>query len=392
MIMSQAPMLVLVLIAMIAFVYWRREKRVGWMLVMGAAVGWGAITRPVDAVCIAGPLALAVVLEMRAMANRERVKIAVAGLLAVAPFLGLQLIYNKGVTGSFTILPWSYYAQRYDPYDSLSRKPIDPTFKPMSVVPQVQQFYDEFTVPEYRKKLGMSRMEGVVDRAAKTLTGMPLEEQDKKRLISGALPSPLLIALLPVGLLGLCGRRWALWLGLPCFVLVYANYTFFLPHYAVAIVPAVILNVLAAKRVIETTWIGGDFPTRLSVAMTAGVLAIAGTVMPEVNSVRRDQVFDAPLLRLVDAKLAGISGGAIVLFKFDPDRSLHEEPVYNIETAWPDDARVIRAHDLGDITNRTLFAYYAKRSPERIVYRFDEKEESLELLGKVAVLAGGKKD
>ena len=54
---------------------------------------------------------------------------------------------------------------------------------------------------------GMSRGQAVVDRAAKTLAGMPLEEQDKKRLIYGALPSPLLIVLLPVGLLGLCERR-----------------------------------------------------------------------------------------------------------------------------------------------------------------------------------------
>src|SRR4029453_8722016 len=97
-----------------------------------------------------------------------------------------------------------------------------------------REFYDEFTVPEYRKKLGMSRVEAGIDRTAKTFSGAPLEEQDKKRLICGALPSPLLVALLPVGLLGLTDRRmWALWLGLPVFILLYANYTFFLPHYAV---------------------------------------------------------------------------------------------------------------------------------------------------------------
>lgn len=379
MVMSQAPMLMLVLLAMLAFIYWRREKRLFWMVGIGIAVGWGAITRPVDAVCIAMPLALGVVFELWKLPNRQRPQTIIAGLLACAPFLALQLVYNKGVTGKFSVLPWSYYAQRYDPYDSLGRKPIDETFRPISVVPQVQQFYDEFTVPEYRKKLGMSRAQGIFDRAAKTLAGLPLAEQDRKRLIYGALPSPVLIVLLPVGLLGLCHRRWALWLGLPIFILLYASYTFFLPHYAVAIVPAIILMLLAGKAVFAKSLSRGP---HLQFALSTAILVTSLMALPELNPARRDQVFDASLLRKVDEKLAEIPGQAIVLFKFDSDRNLHEEPVYNVETAWPDDARIIRAHDLGFV-NSKLLAYYAAQSPARTVYRFDEKDESLTHLGTV---------
>jgi hypothetical protein len=46
---------------------------------------------------------------------------------------------------------------------------------------------------------------------------------------------------------------------------------------------------------------------------------------------------------------------------------------------------VIRAHDLGD-ANARLFAYYAKQSPGRVVYRYDEKDEALKYLGTVAEL------
>jgi hypothetical protein len=250
----------------------------------------------------------------------------------------------------------------------------------------------------------------VIDRAAKTLAGLPLEEQDPKRLIYGALPSPILIILLPVGIFGLCCRgRWALWVGLPVFLLLYASYTFFLPHYAVAVTPVVILLVLAgmgvAGRVLSRSscprlplrdlaseaelgraraWHPGCSIFGTAVAM--GVLAVSISALPEIDPVRRDQVFDAPLLRTVDQKLAAVQERAIVLFKFDPERNLHEEPVYNVETPWPDDARVIRAHDLGKL-NSKLFAYYGAKAPERMVYRFDEKDESLTPLKTVGELA-----
>jgi hypothetical protein len=386
MVMSQAPMLALALLAVLAFVYWRRERRAGWMILMGACVGWGAITRPVDAMCVAAPLALAVALELRESCNRGRVKFIGLGLAAVLPFLLLQLIYNKGVTGEFKTLPWNYYAQRYDRYDTMSRAPIDLAFRPMSALAQKQRFFDEFTLPAYREKIGKTRLDGLVDRAGRTLAGPPLEEQEKMRLIYGALPSPLLIALLPVGLLGLCDRRrWVVWLALPLFVGVYASYTFFLSHYAVAIAPAVMCNLLAAGVVLRRTWPGVSQP--IGWAVTAAIAALAVTAMPELNAARRDQWFDAPLLRQVDRDLTGIHGPAIVLFKFDPERMVHEEPVFNTEAAWPDDARVIRAHDLGEENGR-LFAYYAKRSPGRGVYRYDEREETLTYLGTVGDLAG----
>ena len=65
--------------------------------------------------------------------------------------------------------------------------------------------------------------------------------------------------------------------------------------------------------------------------------------------------------------------------------SWSDEPVYNTDVAWPDDATVIRAHDLGE-RNRELIGYYARVSPGRWVYLYDKSTGELTNLGQ----AGGR--
>jgi hypothetical protein len=389
MIMSQAPVLALLLMAMLAFVYWRQKRCGGCMVLLGVCVGWAAITRPVDALCLAVPLAVAVLVELWRTDNRTRVRAVALGLAGVAPFVLLQAVYNKGVTGSVTTLPWNYYALRYDPYDTMGRKPLDTRLMPAKLLPQKQAIIDDFTKPMFEAKARQSAKARLIDRTTKLLAGPPLEEQEPGRLVYGALPTPLLVALVPVGLVTMLSRRrWMLLVPLVLFLAIYANYSYFFPHYTVAVLPAVILLVLGAPAAIGRTWPRLAVPVGLAIG--AVVAAVSITALPQVNRVRHDQWFDAPLLRGVDAALAGIGKRpAIVLFKYDPERSIHEEPVYNAGVAWPDDAEVIRAHDLGE-RNGELLAYYAKRSPGREVYRFDEKDQKLTDLGNVAELSRSK--
>jgi hypothetical protein len=183
-------------------------------------------------------------------------------------------------------------------------------------------------------------------------------------------------------------------LALAPFLLVYANYTFFFPHYAVAMAPAVILLVLAGRSVLRTTWPRAS--DAVGLVLAAVLIAVALSALPELNRVRRDQWFDAPLLRQVDRDLAAIDKHpALVLFTYDPERPLHEEPVYNADVAWPDDAAVIRAHDLGDARNRELIDYYARKSPAMAVYRYAEADAApgktpLRYLGTAQELAAKK--
>jgi hypothetical protein len=63
---------------------------------------------------------------------------------------------------------------------------------------------------------------------------------------------------------------------------------------------------------------------------------------------------------------------AVVLFRFDPRaESFHDDPVYNDGVAFPDDATVVRARDLGPERNRAIVHYYAKHQPDRVFYIYD---------------------
>jgi hypothetical protein len=76
-----------------------------------------------------------------------------------------------------------------------------------------------------------------------------------------------------------------------------------------------------------------------------------------------------------------------VLFRYPADGgNPHEEPVYNAKVARPDDARHVRAHDLGD-RNVELYRYYAARQPDRVVWLYDRASDRLRPLGPVTELA-----
>jgi hypothetical protein len=356
--LSEAPMLLLTLVAIFAFLQWRRRNSMRWLALMAAAVGWSAITRPADAICLALPLSIAILLHLRGAPWLQWAKTAAIGLLAAAPFLALQLACNKGITGRWTQLPWTYYGERNDPYDSISYAPFDPARRTASVVLEIVKFQDEFTRPAYQAKLA---------------TPMPrrILEHVLKPTLEVTLPNPLLLILVPVGLLAAFTRgRWVLAAGLlPLFILIYARHTFFLVHYAAVIAPALILLALLGGRAITSA-----LPKGVQLMVSFAIAALVLTAYPQFQPhPPPDEWAFAPILRLVDDRLANLGRKpAIVLFRFDAENgNPHIEPVYNTDVAWPDDAPVIRAHDLGLDRNRQLFDYYARQKADRAVYLFD---------------------
>jgi hypothetical protein len=54
--------------------------------------------------------------------------------------------------------------------------------------------------------------------------------------------------------------------------------------------------------------------------------------------------------------------------------------VYNIVSAWPDDALLIRAHDLA-ARNIEIFRYYAAKQPDRLFFIYDRADDSIRYLG-----------
>jgi hypothetical protein len=192
------------------------------------------------------------------------------------------------------------------------------------------------------------------------------------------LPHPLLWILVPAGLLGLCGgKRWVIAGVAPLFVIGYAFYAFFLQPYTLMIAPAIAMCVMLATDTIRRAWPRGAQFTATFLLLSIAGLTIAQ--LPEFNRVARDQEWSNSFRKL-DTQLERLGGPCIVLFRPSNDERATSLPVYNVETAWPDDARVIRANDLGP-RNVELFRYYAARSPRRMVYRYDQNDDSIHELG-----------
>jgi hypothetical protein len=90
--------------------------------------------------------------------------------------------------------------------------------------------------------------------------------------------------------------------------------------------------------------------------------------------------------RLLRRDLAPVRPPAVVLFQPHRAMNMHLEPVYNDTVAWPDDAGIVKAQNLGREDVR-LFDYYARHQPDRTVWLYDRGSGKLTNMGNVADLA-----
>jgi hypothetical protein len=216
--------------------------------------------------------------------------------------------------------------------------------------------------------------------------GFPQRPAYLAMIADTTLPARWLLILIPLGVLGLTARRRiALAAVLPIFVGFYVLNPFFLEHYAIPLIGSIALLVVLGVRNISNA-----IPT-LRFAISAMVIATCVTSLWEVNqliernSAKRvsDEVLSSGLLRKAHDTLAGER--AIVLFKFDPKGNWKAEPVYNTDVAWPDDAEVIRAHDLGN-RDGELIEYYGRLQPERTLFIWDTAADEVRRIGTVGQL------
>jgi hypothetical protein len=380
------PMLMVELAMIFCYLRWRERTRdsrqwhlsatatpVGWSLAIGGLAGWGAIIRPLDALVVAIPVGIMITLDLVKRPLRAWLVTGACLVAAALPFLALQIVFNVGVTGKWYRTPFDHYADRDYPGTTIGFHEYDPARRPVSRLPQKQKYYDDFAVPAIKRH----RPQNVIDN---WLGG------DLARALADGMPHRLMFILLPVGLLGLVTRpRWLAWLLLPAYVVAFSFYTWNLPHYAVIVAPAVILWVLLGARVLENAW--PRLRPALATFLVLAILVLSLRETAEFNRLTLDEPFDPQGLRDVNEKLAALPRTpAVVLFRYDPKIPGDEEPVYNMQTAWPDDAAVIRAHDLGD-RNVEIFRYYAARQPERMFYRYDRGTNVITPLGTARELA-----
>jgi hypothetical protein len=368
MMMSHPLMAFWGLLSIYTWLLWRRQQRRGWALLLGVVLGWAAITRPLDALCFAVPIAVGVLWDLRHTAISHR--LATAGLIAGAtiPFLSLQLIANDGITGHLLETPDQAYVARL--YPGLSNfAPFDPRWKPQSNLVQQQLFYDDYIAP------------GMRHHTADSILPMPYKSR-LPTMLRANLPDTILLILLPVGILGLTDfRRRVIWSILPIFIGAYAVFSSLLPYYALPVILPFLLTLILGIRVVAESW-----PARqraISAILTLTVATIAITDMPPIGRTGYDAGRPWPVMVAVHRLLPkAVSAPAVVLFPFHRGDDFHEEPVYNVDVAWPDDAPIIHAQDLGPERNQDIAAYYARTQPDRTFYRFDRRNFTLMPLGK----------
>ena len=384
--LAQLPLLMDGLIATAAWLAWRRRPRWPWAAVAGLALALAGVTRPVDALCFAVPIGLDVAGRLWRSPRRVVAATLLAAALPAVPVLALQLTLDRGITGHALQTPFRLYADRDYPGSAYGFHPFDPAARPASPLPQKRAMFDA-AVPAIRRHTPGQAAAAVF--GSRVVGGrVALGRLPMTLTQSSVAPLPVLLPLAAVALLGLTRRRAVVLAVLPLFVGLYAGYVFFLAHYVVTAAAAVAVAVVAGAADLAAAL---PTPPARRVARAFLWLSIAGlsvAALPQWRAGTGDALLRLRTLPRVDAALAALPPGpAVVLFTYSPTRSADEEPVYNPDVAWPDDAPVVRAHDLGPARDAELFRYYAARQPERMAYRYDEADDTITPLGRVDALA-----
>jgi hypothetical protein len=365
MVLAQVPLMLLGLAAVWAYLHWRRKRNAKWAAALGFLGALTFITRPADSLVFGLPIALAMILDLRKHWTPTLKSLAPLAAGA-APCAALMLVFDFGVTGHWLMTPFQLYNQRDQPRLVYGFHIPDGNQQPLTRILEKRQYYDSGT--SWR----LSQHKPSLFWHSFTSERFPVT-------MNNVLPQPMLGALLPMGLLAWRRKRaWLLAAGLPLFFLVYTPYPIFTAHYTVIAAPSAIVGILLGFKAIAVC-----FPRSRAGVWTAAAIFIGGMLItPSIdqlsmsaavsfrNSPGNGVLSDA---NKIDSDQTAKGERALILFRRDPTLSMECEPVYNIQTAWPDDAMVIRAHDRGP-DNWQIFQYYASRDSERRVYLFDESK------------------
>ncbi len=380
MVMSHSVMLLLGLLIIWTWMRWRRERKLRWAALAGALMGWAAITRPVDALCYSLPVGLAMLIEMR-RDDWRKIGITLSLLVVCAlPFLAVQVIQNIGVVGKPFTTPYRAYCDAYTPQMSFGFHDFDPNIRPQTNLQQRLDYYDHFTLPAAREHALVPTWKVWI------ASRFPVLSKD-------ALPNRMLLILLPLGLLAIRGLPRAVFVAvLPMYIAFYWFFAYLLPWYCVVIAPAILVLVLLGARAAADVWRRTGARRSVEVFLALAIATLTISWLPEFNPAILDDPYPwqthGPSMWFSYVVLPQqVKTPAIVLFRYKTGDIIHEEPVYNIDVVNPDDAPIIRAHDLGVQRDRELFEYYAKRQPERMVYLYDRATKQFAELGRVSDLA-----
>jgi hypothetical protein len=374
-VMSHTVFTLLALWAVWSWMHWRKGHRTGWAISLGAALGWIAITRPVDAITYGIPLGLGVLWELRRQWPAVWLRSIVPIVLAACPFLALQLVQDKGITGHWLKTPIQYYDDLEMPGASAYGGQLAGNFKATSTLTQKQRYEEDFSLATRRKYAQMTWGQ-VARQRVQSLLNFTLPSSPKS---SCSCISALLILLLPVGGFWAVRDAGRVVLVAPSclFVIGYMLYPEVLDHYCITAAPGVIVAVLGGATALAEAW--PRCRSRISSGISLAVVGLAITSLPEFHPDKFDDDSWPAISFNYDVLPTQVRKPALVLYRYwkltagDTERNFNDEPVYNVDVAWPDNAPIIRTHDLG-ARNAQIIEYYGRIQPDRNVYLVDRAE------------------
>jgi hypothetical protein len=348
--LSEMPFLAAELTMIAAWLAFRRKP--GWRsaLLIGISAGFGAITRPLDALCFALPIGLAIGFQLR-KDHATMLRSAAVIFLGALPLLLVLLIQDIGVTGHWDEFAETHFTQENYPAPLMGFYRVDLRYIPPGMNSVKQQWLRDWILPSYRNHTPMN--------AFKSWPKGRLPQ-----ILRVAAPNTLLRILIPLAVFSLFEwRRFVITAGLAIFVIWNIFYLFLLDHYIVAVLPSIVCLILMGWESILTAW------PRVGNFLLLSIFFLSLEGMWNLQ----EAAADSPDQRPANTLLAHLPiTPAVVLFRFDPRiGASHDDPVYNDSVAFPDDAPVVRARDLGPEKDRDLIRYYAERQPDRVFYIYD---------------------
>lgn len=325
-----------------ALLEWRKTRERRWLLALAAAIGWGAITRPLTMLAFAVPVGVIVIRDVA----RER-RWTDLGLAMALGTLILCIIplWSAETTGDWRVTPLSLYARDYLPFDKLGFG-VDKTPPARVLLPEDRLtyvgFYDE--------------------HVAHTVARLPRTALDRLTAIATEEWSGPRIVLAPFVVIGLFGMGVEVAFALSCSIalfvayLAYGHWSGWTLYYFEGMPVFAVLGALGILKVARR--IGAASVPRL-VTASAGLLALLAAY--DLHDARwkrqRMAAWDVAFYQLID-KLPMRS--AVIFVHYEPRIGPHANIVAN--SPHLADERVWIVNDLG-ARDAELMKYAGGRVP-----------------------------
>ena len=329
-------------------------------ILLGLGLAIHLLTRPYETIFLGISVVLYFVPVLKTAADRRQLtRAAAVAAVVVASAMGLMLLQNRAVTGSWTTLPYTLSQYQYGVPTSLTIQP-----NPVPHVPLTPQQQMDYRMQTSFRPYGRESLRTYFERL-----------EYRVRFYRFYLLPPLYLALLAF-LPALRQYRFA-WAAIT--LTLFAFGTNFFPAFQIHYIAAVTcLFVLMSVQ--GLAWLSGvafgERPTGAEAARVIYVLcvahflfwygvhvfdsgAIAQAVMP--YETWNDINHDNPARRIaINRQLDTVSGDVLVFVRYAPQHLFQEEWVWN--AADIDRARIVWARDLGPEEDQKLIAHYPTRS------------------------------